>query len=263
MMDGLDPMRELLVRRKWDEAAAYIERLNDLTSNGGDPFPIHPGSSLAADDRASSPFRVSVTLHSCINAGVDHLHALKSLINDAGLLHVAAPFSLARGGLENFATAAWVLTGETREVRVDRTLRWHAQNAMDGDRAMGALSLGGPRPLSEQLALLDTVADLHNLGRNFRGGYRGTEAVKGAEAAFPDLRLGVLRPWQICSGFAHGRPWAFHGASLQERTDDEDPNMVNICSSASLDTVLYAALAATQLVQALLGLYKDRAKNGR
>jgi hypothetical protein len=94
MTDGLDPMHDLLVRRKWEELAAFIERLNDLTSNGGDPFPIHPGSSLAADDRAGFPFRVSDVLHSCINAGVDHLHALKSLISDAGLLHVASPFSL-------------------------------------------------------------------------------------------------------------------------------------------------------------------------
>lgn len=194
-MDGEpDAIPDFLVRRKWRETSAHIEQLNDLTSFDANAFPIDPDSTLAADDRASSPFRVSVVLRSCINAGIDHLHALKSLVDDAGLLHVAAPFSLARGGLENLATATWILAGATQGQQVERTLRWHAQNAKDGDRAMGDLKLAGARTLSEQRALLDEVAQRCDVGASFHSGYASTEAVKAAEAAFPELRLGVLRP---------------------------------------------------------------------
>lgn len=262
MVEGLEPIHEVLVHRKWRQLAAFIEDLNDLASNDPDAFPVDSASSLAADDRASSPFRVSVVARSCINAGIDHLHALKSLVMDAGLLHVAAPFSLVRGGLENFAAASWVLAGDRRDARVERALRWHAQNVKDGHRAMGDLNLPGSRPLSEQWALLDKVADQRSLGRAFHSGYLSSEVVKAAEATFPQLRLGVLRPWQLCSAFAHGRPWAFQGASHQDVTDDEDPELVNVRLSSSLLTVLHPTLAAVELAEELLGRYDERARDG-
>lgn len=259
MVDGLDEIPGAAVSRKWREIATFIDQLNYRASYDADAFPVAPESSLADDDRAGSPFRVSVIVRSCINAGVDHLHALKALVDDAGLLHVAAPFSLARGGLENFAAASWVLSGDSREVRVERALRWHAQDVKDGNRAMGDLRLPGSRSLPEQWALLDAVADRHNLGRGFRSGYLSSEVVKAAESTFPALRLGVLRPWQLCSGFAHGRPWALHGASHQDRSDGDDPDMVTIRLNSSLLTVLHPTLAAVELSQALLRLYNDRA----
>lgn len=260
MIDEREPIPEVLVHRKWRELAAFIEQLNDLASNDADAFPVDPASSLAADDRASNPFRVSIVVRSCIDAGIDHLHALKSLVVDAGLLHLAAPFSLARGGLENFAAASWVLAGDGRDDRVERALRWHAQNVKDGNRAMGDLALPGSRPLADQWALLDKVADQRDLGRAFHSGYLSSDVVEAAETAFPELRLGVLRPWQLCSGFAHGRPWALHGASQQEVSDDEDPDMLNVRLSSSLLTVLHPTLAAADLSRALLRLYNDRAR---
>jgi hypothetical protein len=251
--------QEVLVDRKWREVAAIIEHLNDLASDHPNAFAVDPGSSLGSDDRASGPFCVSVVLNSCLNAGIDHLHALKSLILDAGLLHLSAPFSLARGGLENFAAATWVLAGHSRDERVERALRWHAQNVKDGHRALGAVDIRGSRPLAAQWALLDEVADRHNLGRSYRAGYTSSRAVQAAEAAFPDLRLGVAFPWQLCSGFAHGRPWAFHGASQRDELEDADPLMVTLRLSATLSTVLHPTLAAVELVQSFLLLYDERA----
>ena len=52
-----------------------------------------------------------------------------------------------------------------------------------------------------------------------RGGYTSTETVKCGEEHAPDLPLGVVLPWRVCSGFAHGRPWAYLGLSKLDVTD--------------------------------------------
>jgi hypothetical protein len=132
---------------------------------------------------------------------------------------------------------------------------------MDSHRATSDKEMPGSRPfLSERWALLDEVADRRHLDRSYRKGYTSTGVVETAEASFPQLRLGVLFPWQLCSGFAHGRPWAFHGASQQDELEDEDPQMLTLQLSSTLSTVLYPTLAAVELVQAFLFLYDKRAR---
>jgi hypothetical protein len=195
-----------------------------------------------------------------MDAGIDHLHALKTLVLDAGLLHIAAPSSLARGVLENFAAASWVLTGQSRNQRVERALRWHAKNITDSGRAMADKGIPGFRTLSERWKILDEVADRRNLGSEYRKGYSSTEVVLAAEEAFPELKLGVLFPWQLCSGFAHGRPWAFQGGTPREEMDDEDPDMVILKLTPSLSTTLYPTMASVELAQAFLRLYESRAE---
>ena len=135
---------DVLVSQKWREIETFIERLNERASYDPNAFPVEAGSSLAGDDRASSPYHVSHVLRHCMDAGIDHLHALKTLVLDAGLLHIAAPSSRARGVLENLA-ASWVLTGQSRNQRVERALRWHGENITDSSRAMADKGIPGFR----------------------------------------------------------------------------------------------------------------------
>lgn len=114
--------------------------------------------------------------------------------------------------------------------------------------------------MSERWKILDDVADQRNLGSEYRKGYSSTEVVLAAEEAFPELKLGVLFPWQLCSGFAHGRPWAFQGGTPREEMDDEDPDMVILKLTPSLSTTLYPTMAAVELAQAFLRLYESRAE---
>lgn len=251
---------DAIVHRRWEELAVDIEQLNDRVSDDDDAFPVSPGSSLARDDEASGPYRVSYVVHSGLIAGIDHLHALKSLILDAGVVHVAAPFSLTRGALENFAMAAWVLNGQTQAERVSRALRWQAKNVKDSDRATSGKGIPGSRPIAERWGRLDEVADRHSLGRTYRKGYTSTETVEAAEAAFPELRFGVLFPWQLCSGFAHGRPWAIQGASERNVFDNGDPDTVTVRLNSTLSTVLYPTVASVDLVRALLELLAARTR---
>jgi hypothetical protein len=80
-----------------------------------------------------------------------------------------------------------VLTGQNRDLRVERALRWHAMNVTDSNRAMADKEIPGFRALPERWVLLDEVADARKLGRGYRKGYTSTEAVKAAEVAFPNL----------------------------------------------------------------------------
>jgi hypothetical protein len=55
-----------------------------------------PHSSLAADDLAADPFRVSHAAIYGIAGAIDHLHCLRMLIQTAASLHTFAPFTLNR-----------------------------------------------------------------------------------------------------------------------------------------------------------------------
>lgn len=124
------------VREKWLQAAPLIDRMMERVGTQGE-FPVGTGSSLSGDDKASSPYQVSHGLRMCLTAGVDHLHAVKVLVVDKEVLHVGATSSLARGALENFAAAYWILGPDSRNDRIERHLRWYAKNCKDGSEGKG------------------------------------------------------------------------------------------------------------------------------
>lgn len=244
--------------KKWHEIGPLLERLIQRIGTGGE-FPVLAGSSLAGDDRAASPYQVSHVIGLCLTAGVDHLHAAKVLVVDNQVIHIAAPASLARGALETLAAAYWVLAPTQRNDRVERALRWHAKNMRDAETAVGELQLAGHPPLESKLVKLDAVAARRQINpRTVRGGYSSTETVKYCEAEAPNLPLGVVLPWRICSGFAHGRPWAYLGVSDQRVTDTSEPDVVGVQLTSSASKALYPTLAGVHLLERLLQLYQQR-----
>lgn len=253
------PLSEEAISEKWVKMAPLIERMMERVGTKGE-FPVADGSSLAGDDKAADPYQVSHVLRMCLTAGVDHLHAVKVLVVDKGVLHVAAPSSLARGALENFAAAYWVLGPEGRDERVERALRWYAKNFRDGDKATGLLNLPGAVAVEDKLQRLYAVGANRSIAEKpIKAQFISTEAVKYAEENAPDLPLGVVLPWQLCSGFAHGRPWAYLGASKLVQIPVPNSNIVNVQMTSSMGMALYPNLAALQLLERFLRLYQKRA----
>lgn len=250
------------VHQKWQAMSPLIDRMMERVGTKGE-FPVAKGSSLAGDDRASNPYQISHALRMCLTAGVDHLHAVKVLILDHGVIHVAAPSSLVRGALENFGAAYWMLGPTSRNDRVLRTLQWYAKNFKDGDRAAVRLNLVGQVPLENKMKKLYAVASKSGMAdKSVKAGYNSTEVVTFSEDNAPDLPLGVVLPWQLCSGFAHGRPWAYLGAlNREEQVSETDPNLVNVSLTSDLTRVLYPSLAALQLLEQFLRLYETRSGN--
>jgi hypothetical protein len=174
---------EAQASQKWLELAGIADGFQQRTDtrNG---FPVAQGSSLAGDDAQSQPYQLSHAVRQCLFAASDHLHAVKSLVVDLKILHVAGPASLSRGILENTATAYWVLHPGQRDERVSRSLRWMAQNFKDGEKATGDLGLPNQKTLESKLQKLDAVAQRRGLDeREIRRGYTSTEVVKYAEGA--------------------------------------------------------------------------------
>ncbi|HVT64630.1 MAG TPA: hypothetical protein VHD81_05725 [Mycobacteriales bacterium] len=244
---------------KWQELAPLIDRMMERVGTQ-EEFPVGDGSSLRGDDRASDPFHVSHLIRQCLNAGIDHLHAAKVLVVDARLLHVAAPSSLARGAIENFAAAFWVLGPRRRVERVERALRWYAKNYKDQHNAAHPIGRSTPGERDANLNKLYAVGAKHGIDNKvIRTGYSSTEVVKHAEANAPTTDMHVLLPWQVCSGFAHGRPWAYLGVLDREEHEAETAGVMQLSLTSNLSMALYPTLAAARLLQDLLRLYQRRA----
>ena len=258
MTNTYPTISEAEIEAKWLEISPLIDRMMERVGTERE-FPVSPRSSLAGDDSKSDPYQVSHCVRMCLTAGVDHLHAVKTLIVDQQLLHVAAPFSLSRGALENFAAAFWILHPINRNDRIERTLRWHVKNFKDQEKAVSGLVLPGHRPLEPKLQKLEAIATQRKITTKLRGGYTSTEAVSYADQ-YAGVSVGVILPWQLCSGFAHGRPWAYLGASGLEERATADPNIKEVKMTSSLGTVLLPALASLHLLQAILRVYQDRAE---
>jgi hypothetical protein len=252
------PLSDEEVSRKWLEMAPLIDRMMQRVDTDGE-FPVAAGSSLAGDDRDTSPYQLSHALKMCLLAGVDHLHAIKVLILDQGVIHIAAPSSLGRGALENFAAAYWMLGPRDRTKRVLRVLQWYAKNFKDGEKATARFNMPGHVALETKLNKLYTIGSRRGITEKaIRTGYTSTEAVEYAEADNSDLNLGVLLPWQLCSGFAHGRPWAYLGLSNREEEATTDPDIVRVRLTSDLLKAQYPALASLHLLERFLRLYNER-----
>lgn len=241
---------------KWQEIAPSIDRMAVRIQDPND-FPIRPGSSLSGDDKKSSPYCVSHAARMCLVGGVDHLHAAKSLVVDLQVLHADAVYSLLRGSLENLAAAFWILHPSLRNDRIERTLRWHARNFNEQRIALEPLGLADKTTCEAKLAKLDAVAGPRGISTaNVRAGYRSSRAVKYVEKHSSDSA--PLLPWRLCSGFAHGRPWAILGMSEQEQHETADPGVLNLRLTSDLSRVLYPTLSAYRLMADVVRLLDQR-----
>lgn len=247
---------------KWQEIGGLIDVLVRRSKTPGEWSPT-AGSSLAGDDRASHPYQVSHAVTQCLVAAIDHAHAVKSLVVDHQVLHTAAPASLARGFLESMATAFWLLHPSQRSERVARAMKWHVRNIHDQAEALGGAStLPAPRRTPG-----DRVAQAVAIGKAagvtdsdyIRRGYRPGHAVEYADREAGLQGIGVLFSWRLCSGFAHGRPWAYLGVLEQQRLDTADPGVLDVRMTNDLARSLYPVLTGMHLTEVVLKLHHRRA----
>lgn len=240
----------------WRILGRDVDAVMNRTQDPND-FVVEPGSQLADDDAASYPYWVSSCAQACINAGVDHLHAAKTLIADLGIVHASSDYSLIRGALENFAAAFWVLHPAQRTDRIERALRWAVKNGKYEALALTEANL----PNNTQVDV-DQVVDLAAAAgcstRDLRGGYSSTEALKYAEehseATHPFLM------WQVCSGFAHGLLWANMDVNRAEVRSSSATGVTRVRFTSDLGLLLGTAQPARQLMKAVVGLHTERAR---
>ncbi|BBZ82696.1 hypothetical protein MABM_26120 [Mycobacteroides abscessus] len=242
---------------KWLEVASGIDKMMERVGNPED-FAVAPGSPLFGDDRVSTPYQVSHAARMCLVSGVDHLHAAKSLVLDLKVLHASAVYSLLRGSLENLAAAFWILNPPQRNERIEHALRWHAKNFREQNIALEPCGLSDESSYQGKLAKLHAVASPRNISnQKVDAGFRSSTVVKYTEEQLPNVS--PLLPWQVCSGFAHGRPWAVLGMSEQEHYETVAPGVMNVRLTSGLDRVLFPALSTFRLMVAVVDVLQRRA----
>lgn len=255
-----------LARRRWGQV---IDRIDELVKVVDVDTILHVASrtALAGDDRATAPFQTSHAVQSLLGAGIDNLSAIRHLIFGRPdskpptevVLHQAAHYVLARGAIENLATALWLIGPNRRVDRVERTLRWQVQNVNDQHSATDKLGaeVAGKRTKAEKLEQIDQImraaSKAADLPPGFHKGYSGTTVVKYADTSM-GVTSGVSTHlvWQICSGFAHGRPWASLGLLEREEADTDDPDVLHVKMTSDLPRALMGPHIAMELLDAVM-----------
>jgi hypothetical protein len=217
---------------------------------------------MAGDDSHLGGFQITTAFRMCLMAAADHLHALTSLVVEQQRLHLAAPASLARGAIENGATAFWLIHPKSRDERIEHTLRWYAQSARDQETAVGNLGIGGT-PKDVVIERLERLAsDRHLDVKAATNGYTSTEVVKYAEkhvrSVDGDPLTHLVLRWRVCSGFAHGRPWAYLGGLNSETVRETGPGTRQLRLTNSMDRALWAAEGGLRVIEAALRVHRDR-----
>jgi hypothetical protein len=249
-------LTEQMAFDSWRMIADETERLMGQMQERN-AFPIEPGSQLAGDDAKSHPYRVSQCAHGFINPGIDHMHALKTLLLDAQTIHAASDWTLLRGALEHFAVAFWILNPSERRVRIARALRCTAKNFRDQDKATNALGVT-ERSLRENL---DEVAEVAvNAGcdkKSVKAGYASTEVLEYVERESP-ISPSPYVMWQVCSGFAHGRQWANLSINNVEINPTVEAGVSAVRTTTDYKGLLAAGWPAWLLMKETIRLLTER-----
>ncbi len=218
---------------------------------------VQPGSRTASDDARTSPYQLSHGVETALSHSLDHLHALRTLVKDAGTIHMVAPFTLMRAALENAAVAAWMLMPSDADERVKRRLMLAMADVADGHRV---------RLLSEEHVEADDlarrrerIADIGVAAGLTRGDLMG--AVKGYGAIVQEAgvasRRGAITTelmWRLCSGFTHGRTWSML-ATLDRRTVGDQDEVRTIELTAPASAVFVVAGTAADMYLAAKDLH--------
>jgi hypothetical protein len=221
----------------------------------------HPalGSPLRGDDERTHPYEISHAAWHALSHAVDQLHCLRSVLRDAQMIHMYAPYSLVRPALENASAAVWMLHPANRIERITRRLRYAAVDIRNGEQAKELVGAVGPR--SEE-ARLDEVRDLAKLAGVDpddvvrKVGY--WQIVNAANEVLAAGSKAVPFTWKLCSGIAHGDLWTTISAAERVELPGAPPGMGVFQLTANLKILMYVTTFATHMTMLGWRLYDER-----
>lgn len=247
----------------------YLEILRELSALDGWLARIDPdaadtrpasGSPLGADDGRTHPFQTSHAVWHALSHAVDPLNCLRSVLRDAGAIHMYAPYSLIRAALENASAAAWMLHPASRAERVIRRLRFAALDVRSGKRAIRLLDTT-VRPETERLDELRDIA--RRAGLDAAAAVRhvayGEIVEEAGKALSPDSQA-VLFVWRLCSGITHGDLWTTLNAAERVELPGAPAGMVSLKITANVEKLKFAASIATHMTKLGWRLYDERSR---
>lgn len=220
-------------------------------------WPIHPESSLAKDDVATSGFDpISSQFQGLAHAAMDNLHGVKSMVVDAGAIHTFAEYAMIRAGIEASATAWWLIQPGERKERCTRSLRLFWKDACDGETALGP-SAAGLEYKARRLTHLRRVAA--RTGIDEATAKRRPTATSILKELDQRHDLSALLVWRASSGMVHGRRWSTIALSDLEYHDSlRSPEMVHVKITGNLDRLAMTFHIACLALQEAMKLFHQR-----
>jgi len=235
-----------------------------LAMTGRPTAAVEPGSPLAGDARRSPELQVAHAAYSAIVNAVDHLHALKTLIQDARVVHTHAPFTLLRAATEASATAVWLLDPPSRQERLRRRLKLGRHEAWEAGKARELMPqhvLGSVRSAGERIEAIKALARTNDIEPSEVCGQFSYEQV--VRRAGDTTKLGgdmAALLWRLCSGFAHGREWAALGF-LERRELEKVADVVSLQLTSDVGRVLLITQAPYLFTQRAVQLFDQRRRS--
>jgi hypothetical protein len=240
------------------ELLRLLLQIDEHWEKGGFPRDVQLGSRTAEDDQLLKPYELSDTVHRQLIHAVDHFHCLRSVIIEARIQHLAAPFTLMRAALENAAVAVWLLRPDDQAERLLRRLRLELANEADLDAAFNAIDYVPKRSSEERRRPVLERAEQLGLARSSLAGRPPGWAtlIRDAGEAVRSGPGHCERMWRVCSGFAHGRQWA-NDVTFERHAANGLPERdgVPVRVTSPTHTVIRVATTAYEMLSAAYALH--------
>lgn len=220
-----------------------------------------PGSPLRADDERTSPYQLSHAVWHSLSHAVDHLNCLRTLLRDARVIHMYAPYSLLRSALENASAAVWMLQPARRPERVARRLRFAVTDIHNSEEVKRLTGSVGPRSKHERMEQVRDIAKRAGVEAGVlrkKAGY--AEIVEAAGDAFGPGADGILVSWRICSGMTHGDLWPTFGVGQKVEVPGAPPGIGAFKVTANIQSLMCVTTFATHLTNLGWRLYDQRSR---
>lgn len=206
----------------YERLATLFQEIDKWGAGEAQPVDVQRGSRTAGDDSVTAPYHLSHAVAVALGAAQDHLHALRTLVADAGTLHTSSPFTLVRAAMEGAAQALWLLQPDDRRVRALRRFKMAVRDADERRRAhMRILEMNPKENVErEQLfkAACDRFVELAEPSGITRQEVMERSAGFGTMVAASGPYAGVSCEqmegmWRMASGYAHGQTWSLLGTA--------------------------------------------------
>ncbi|MBQ0906959.1 hypothetical protein [Micromonospora sp. U21] len=246
--------------RHLDKIEPWLKRM--------DPSSPHPTarerSIMRRDDKETHPYQLSQAAWHALSHAVDHLHCLRTVLKDAHVMHMYAPYSLARAALENASAAVWLLAPDDRAERILRRLRFATLDIRGGEAMKKLLGATGPKTEAERLDEVRAIARRRGVPEAAAVKAPGyAEIVKTAGDTMPSGHKAFLITWKMCSAIAHGDFWATLNVVSRTELPGAPAGFAHMRITANVQSLFFAVFFAVQITGAGWRLYDDRSQTRR
>lgn len=206
----------------YERLGTLFQEISKWGAGEAPPVDVQPGSRTAGDDTVTAPYHLSHAVAVALGAAQDHLHALRTLVADAGTLHTSSPFTLVRAAMEGAGQALWLLQPHDRRVRALRRFQMAVRDADERRRAHMRILEMKPKETIEREqhfeAACDRFVELAEASGITRQevmarspGYGTIVAASGPCAGVSCEQMEGM--WRMASGYAHGQTWSLLGSA--------------------------------------------------